>query len=396
MTDDRVTEDPGQVSSSSAGASGLDSAGHEFPKWLRGVFVFLLLYLFLTGVALLESGIKALGGDVQETLFEGVANPLAALFVGVLATVLVQSSSVSTATIVGLVGAGVISVDQAVPMVMGANIGTTVTNTLASLANVRRPAEFRRAFAAATVHDFFNVCAVAVLLPLEVAFGLITKSAVWLSDLLFGTGGTDFKSPLKEAVKAPAGWIDDTIAGFGLDGNLLGVALIIIGLVAIYLALAFITKNMRALVAKRAEVTLNRLLSQGGGVIAMVVGLVFTLAVQSSSITTSVMIPLAAAGIITLENIYPVTLGANVGTTVTALLAALATGSVPALTVALAHTIFNLYGILLFYPIQIMRQLPLKLARMLAALAVKSKTLALGYVGVTFIVLPLVGLLVLR
>lgn len=376
--------------------SGAGEAGREIPKWVRGILVFLLLYLFLTGIALLEAGIKGLGGDVQETLFEGVVNPLAALFVGVLATVLVQSSSVTTATIVGLVGAGVISPEQAVPMVMGANIGTTVTNTLASLANVRRPAEFRRAFAAATVHDFFNVCAVAILLPLEIAFGLITKSAEWLTELLFGSGGSDFKSPLKEAVKAPANFTKDILSDVGFDSTWLGIALIVVGLVAIYVALALITTNMRALVAERAEATLNRLLSQGGGVIAMVVGLVFTLAVQSSSVTTSVMIPLAAAGIITLENIYPVTLGANVGTTVTALLAALATGSVPALTVALAHAIFNIYGILLFYPIQIMRRIPLRLARSLADLAVRSKTLALGYVGVTFIVLPLVGILILR
>ena len=370
--------------------------GKEIPRWVRGILVFLLLYLFLTGIALLESGIKSLGGDVQASLFEGVVNPLAALFVGVLATVLVQSSSVTTATIVGLVGAGVISVEQAVPMVMGANIGTTVTNTLAALTNVGRPAEFRRAYAAATVHDFFNVCAVAVLLPLEIAFGLITRSAEWLADLMFGTGGVEFESPLKAAVKAPAGWVKDLLSDIGLEGNWLGIALIVVGLVAIYLSLVLITKNMRALMADRAEATLNRLLSHGGGVIAMTVGLIFTVAVQSSSITTSVMIPLAAAGIITLENIYPVTLGANVGTTVTALLAALATGSVPALTVALAHTIFNLYGILLFYPIPALRRIPLRLARSLADVAVRSKTLALAYVGVTFIVVPLVGILVLR
>ena len=147
-----------------------------------------LLYLFLVGVSLLEAGIKGLGSGTQEQLFESVSNPVAGLFVGILATVLVQSSSVSTATIVGLVASGIIGVDEAVPMIMGANIGTTVTNTLASLANVRRSEEFRRGFQAATVHDFFNILAVAFLLPLQLATGFLSGAAAWIGDRVVGSG----------------------------------------------------------------------------------------------------------------------------------------------------------------------------------------------------------------
>ena len=173
----------------------------ELPGWLRGLFVLGLLYLFLVGISLLESGIQGLGTDIQERLFDSVSHPLAGVFVGVLATVVVQSSSVTTAVIVGLVGAGVVDVETAVPMIMGANIGTTVTNTLASLTTIRRIDEFRRSFAAATVHDFFNVIAVAVLLPLELATGFLSGAAEWLSERLVGAAGTEWKSPIKELVK---------------------------------------------------------------------------------------------------------------------------------------------------------------------------------------------------
>ncbi|MDH5615100.1 MAG: Na/Pi symporter, partial [Acidimicrobiia bacterium] len=105
----------------------------NIPVRVRVILVLFLLYLFLVGVKALESGIKSFGADFTDSLFAGVSNPIAGLFVGTLATVLVQSSSVTTSTIVGLVGAGTLSVPLAVPMIMGANIGTTVTNTLASL-----------------------------------------------------------------------------------------------------------------------------------------------------------------------------------------------------------------------------------------------------------------------
>jgi sodium-dependent phosphate cotransporter len=158
--------------------------------------------------------------------------------------------------------------------------------------------------------------------------------------------------------------------------------------------LTLITKNMRQLIADRVERSVNRVLGKGSGVVAMLLGLVITMLVQSSSITTSILIPLSAAGVIALRNAYPVTLGANVGTTVTALLAALATGSPDALTVALAHTTFNVMGILILYVPPFVRDVPVHLAEGLANLAVRRRLLALAYVIGAFIVLPLVGIIV--
>ena len=349
----------------------------------------LFLYLFLVGVKGLESGISALGSEFVDQVFAAVASPMAGLAAGVLATVLVQSSSVSTATIVGLVGSGILPVEIAVPMVMGANIGTTVTNTIASLGHLRQSAYFKRAFAAATVHDYFNVLSVMILLPLEVVFGLLSNIAKWLA----GAIGSDLpevnsSSPIKDAVKAPIRWIEAAIEGLRWE-SAAGPLLLVIGITLIFLALWALTQQMRAVMSGRIENAINSVLGKGAGTGALFIGIVVTVAVQSSSITTSILVPLVAAGVLTLRNAFPVTLGANLGTTVTALLASVASDSPDALVIALAHVTFNVLGILIFYPIPRLRAIPMMLATRTAAAAVKHKSLVAIYVVGVFIVGPL-------
>ena len=366
------------------------------PTPARAVLVVALIYIFLVGVSMLESGIKVMGADTQASLFESVSNPIAGLFVGILGTVLVQSSSASTSVVVGLVASGALGVDAAVPMIMGANIGTTVTNTLVSLGSIRQSDEFKRAFAAATVHDFFNLLAVLILLPIELATGVLSSIAESITEALGGSAGSEWKSPIKQWVKEPVGWSKDLLGDLGLEENFLGTAMVLLGLLVVLAALTFITRNMKQLVADRVERSLNAVLGSGGGAVAMLVGLIVTIAVQSSSITTSIMVPLAAAGVVTLRNIFPVTLGANVGTTITALLAALASGSVDALTIALVHTTFNVTGIVILYPMPRIRAIPLRAAERMADLAVERHTMAVAYVITLFIVIPLIGVAVFR
>jgi sodium-dependent phosphate cotransporter len=365
--------------------------------WVRAALVVLLLYLFLVGVKLLEGGIKGLGSDYTDALFESVSNPLAGLFVGVLATVLVQSSSVTTSTIVGLVAAGVLTVESAVPMIMGANIGTTITNTVVALAHARRSDEFRLAFQAATMHDFFNVLAVVILFPLELMTGFLSKSAAAIARFLAGSEAevATFNSPIKGAVTWGAARFEGVLEYFFSNEQALAVATIVLGIAIIFATLLFITRNMRVLVASRIERSLNAVLARSG-LIGMAVGVVVTMAVQSSSITTSVLIPLVASGILAVRNAYPITLGANVGTTVTALLAALAAGTVGGLTIALTHLLFNLSAIVILYSWQKIRYIPVILAGYLADVAVKRTWLAVAYVVGVFILLPLVGILALR
>lgn len=363
----------------------------------RAALLLALLYLFLVGIASLEAGIKALGAGFQAGLLDSVDNPIAGLCAGILATVLVQSSSASTATIVGLVGAGTLSVDAAVPMILGANIGTTVTSTLAALGSIRRSEEFRRAFAGATMHDFFNLIAVAVFLPLQVWTGFLSKSAEWLADGLGSSvGGGTARSPLKEAVKEPVKQIKNAVDLVTDNDHLVGALLIVIGLAFVFFALALITRNMRLLIAERLESALNAAVSRGNGLVGIATGALTTVAVQSSSITTSILVPLVGSGVLNIRNAYPITLGANLGTTVTALLASLAVDLRAGLVVALTHTLFNVTSIVVFYPVPAVRYVPVRLAEGLAAVAVRRPLIVAVYVLGVFIALPSFGLLLFR
>ena len=114
------------------------------------------------------------------------------MLVGVLVTVLVQSSSTSTSIVITMVAADLFTVKQAISLVMGANIGTSVTSTIVALAQSADKNEFRRAFAAATVHDMFNFLTVLVFLPLEAATGY-----------LYHLSGGLISDDLKSAEKPP-------------------------------------------------------------------------------------------------------------------------------------------------------------------------------------------------
>jgi len=353
-----------------------------------------MLYAFLVGVSLLETGIAGLGAGFQDGLIREIANPISGLFAGIILTVLVQSSSVSTATIVGLVGSGTLDVSLAVPMIMGANIGTTVTNTLASLGSARRRDEFRRALTAATMHDFFNLLAVAVLLPVELLTGAFTRAALALTRVLRGTEvemspGT---SPIRTAVKAPVKLITDLLGSLGVAPRLAAVTVLVVGLSLIFLALVLITRNMRLLVRGTLERAMNHVVGRGGGTVGILIGLLITVAVQSSTITTSILVPLVAAGLLTARSAYPITLGANVGTTVTALIASLAVTQPAGLTIALVHTLFNVTALVLVFPVRVVREIPIRMAERFAGVAVVHPTLVAGYLLGLFVVIPLLGI----
>ncbi|HDY65838.1 MAG TPA: Na/Pi cotransporter family protein, partial [Phycisphaerae bacterium] len=123
--------------------------------------------------------------------------------------------------------------------------------------------------------------------------------------------------------------------------------------------------------------------------IAFVVGIVTTVSVQSSSVTTSLVVPLVGAGVLKLRQIYTYTMGANIGTTITAMLAALGTGSAAAMACAFAHLLFNLYGTVIFWPLQF---IPISLAEGFAKLASRRRLVAALYIIVFFFLLPLLAI----
>ena len=350
-----------------------------------------VLFVFFVSLDLMGGAFKLMGSGFAETLLATTRNPLAGLFAGILATSLIQSSSTVTSLTVALVASGTLDVTSAIPLIMGANIGTTVTNIIVSMGHITRPDEFLRAIAGASVHDFFNWMAVIILMPLELLFGVLSKPAAALTSGMTGVGGLNVLSPLKAVTKPVAHWIQDL-----LFSN--GIAVLLVGLALLFVALRYLVVILNALVLGRSEGFMHRFVF-GKPALAMLAGLVLTVFVQSSSVTTSLVIPLVGAGILTVRQIFPYTLGANVGTTITALLAALAlaAGAGPdeltavqsGLTIAFVHVMFNVFGIIIIYPVPFLREIPIRLAEFVGELAFKSRIYAIVYLIGLFYGLPL-------
>ncbi|KXF81880.1 Na/Pi symporter [Enterovibrio coralii] len=348
-----------------------------------------MLYLLLVSVSMIGSGFKWAAGEQAKELFEFASNPVAGLMIGIVGTALIQSSSTVTAIIVGLVAGG-LPVSMAIPMVMGANVGTTVTNTLVSLGHARCKDEFRRAFTCATVHDFFNLIAVMIFLPLEMMTGMLAKISAWLVSPLSHADNLSMKSlnfikPITKPVVNGAKSIFEIF-----PGNFGGVALVLFGILMVIIAITFMGKLMKKLMVGKAREVLNGAIGRGP-IHSIASGTLVTILVQSSSTTTSLVVPLVGTNVLSVRQVYPFTLGANIGTCVTALLAATAvTGpnAVFALQIALVHLTFNVLGILVIFGIPFLRELPLKCAELLADYAVKTKLAVAGYLGVVFVALP--------
>ncbi len=367
---------------------------------LKIISVFILLYLFLVSIKLMGTSFKMFGKGFAVNLIKSCSNPFVGLFIGIFATSLVQSSSTVTSLVVGFVGGGMIPLPFAIPIIMGANVGTSITNTLVSLTFVTRKEDFRRAFAGATVHDFFNLSAVTLFFPLELKFHFVEKIALKLTVLFEGVGGAKFTSPLKVIIKptinAMKHFLKDTL---DLNSTTAAIILLVIAIAFLIFSLVYLVKMMRSLLIQKAETVIDKYLFRNDA-LALVLGILMTIAVQSSSVTTSLIIPLVGAGILSLRRCYPFTLGANLGTTCTALLASLATVSTGAegantvgVTAAFAHLTFNILGIAVFYPL---KMLPIACANFLADLATKSKIWAAAFIIGVFFIFPLCIILLIN
>lgn len=359
---------------------------------LKTIAIFAILYLFLVSIGMIGSAFKGMGRGFAEQLIQNEAGPLIGLFIGILATSLIQSSSTTTSLVVGMVAAGTfgedprIAVAAATPYIMGANIGTSITNTIVALGHIVNKNEFRRAFSASIVHDFFNVMIVLIIFPLQYFFGVISKSANWMAELLVGTESFTFKSPIKTITKPAVSWIKELFKQQEvINYNWL---LLIVALLLLFFSLRYLTKLIRSLVMYRLEAFFDTHIFKTAGR-ALFFGIFITILVQSSSITTSLVVPLAGAGILHLRQIFPYTLGANIGTTVTALLASLVSGTIAPLSVAFAHLIFNIYGILIVWPIERIRMIPIQLSKWFAEIAIHNRIIPILYIFIVFFFIPL-------
>ena len=348
-----------------------------------------LVYLLLLSVSLIGSSFKMIASEDVLKLFEFASNPIAGLVIGLVATAIIQSSSTVSSIIVGLVAGG-LPIEIAIPMIMGSNIGTTVTNTFVSLGYIKSKEEFKLAFKGATIHDFFNLLAVLIFLPLEIMFGFLEKISNLMVSPLNTIGDLSFTgvsiiSPVKSII------IDLTKSIFSsLNNNAIGFLLIALGVLTIILVVTFIGKVMKkAMVGQAKDVLVGAIGKSAPRGIAS--GALTTVLVQSSSTTTSLTVPLIGSKIISIKEAYPFILGSNIGTCITALLSATASSGEFrefALQIAIVHLMFNIFATILIYGIPFLRNIPLLCSEYLSKLALKNKSFAFLYLLIIFIITP--------
>ncbi|XP_077990688.1 sodium-dependent phosphate transport protein 2B-like [Glandiceps talaboti] len=439
--------------------------------WIgKFLLVSFCLYMFLIALDLMGDAFTVLGGTAAGAAMsdsELLNNPISGLMIGVLATVLLQSSSTTTSIIVSMVAADIIQVEQAIPMVMGANIGTSVTNTIVAMTGISNRDEFRRAFAGATIHDCFNWLSVLVFLPLEVLTGYLyhlTTAIVYGGDLEGGSWeGFDFSftQPIVQyIIKIDKGVVTDIALGITEPGEesvvqrwcntsdvyyqddvireingtnltvtedvynytvyyercnclfsmpwadnisdaVIGLILLVFSIFVLCCALVSLVKILQSMLRGPIARALMKWVNADfpgycayfTGYVAIVVGALLTMMVQSSSVFTSTITPLVGIGFLSLDRMYPLTLGANIGTTLTSFIAAFASSDsidfIEGVQISLCHLFFNISGILLWYPIPFMRRPPIGGAKFLGNTTAKYRWFAIFYLVTLFLLLPL-------
>jgi solute carrier family 34 (sodium-dependent phosphate cotransporter) len=367
----------------------------------NAIFALIALYLFLCAINVMGSGLKGVGkqSDWLEMIIAQGHNPLFALFGAVLVTSIVQSSSFTTSLIITLVAAGQMPIETAVFAVMGANIGTSVTGLIVSLGTMRIRRQFRRAYAAALLHAVPNILTVMILFPIEWITSVMFKNGQGILANIAGriAGSLGFDevtkptNPIKVITKPVVNFLQSTTEWFSGGASMVSsISLSVIGLLLLFLALVFLVKNLKGAVLNRLEGLFSTVFFRNDFV-AWLSGIFSTIAVQSSSVTTSLMVPIVGAGAVKLKRAFPFMLGANIGTTVTGLIAALANPTSAAVTVAIAHVLFNCCDNLIWYPL---RKIPIRISKAYSSLASRSKKWAFIFLAVVFVVIPAIGLII--
>ena len=220
-------------------------------------------------------------------------------------------------------------------------------------------------------------------------FGILEKLSIGLGTIMFGSISSNevFKSPIKTAIK----WGAKHLESLSFDNN---GFYIFMSVLLTFMMLYSIVTLLRSMVLDNIKQYFDRYIFKTA-FRAILFGIALTIMVQSSSITTSTIVPLAGAGVVTLRQLYPFTLGANIGTTVTALLASL-TLNVTAMVAAFAHLFFNIFGIVLIFLNPLLKEIPIKLAELMSDLSLKNKFIPIIYLIIFFFVLPFLIILIGR
>lgn len=346
---------------------------------IDGVYILLSAAVFLFSIDLMGEAFRNIGESTAKSILVATSNPFIGLFIGLLVTAIIQSSSTSTSMIVAIMASGSITLSEAVPMIMGANIGTTLTSTIVSLGFITKPRQFKRAVAAGTLHDFYNILTVMVLFPLEYYYGMVSNLAETIASLLVDTDspkGGAFGFKLFDVI--PFGrWITEI-----LNNNFITIILsfiLLFGSIKVF-------SNVIYKKVVGSEDRVNNVLFKSTFK-SFLLGTGMTALVQSSSITTSLAVPFVAAGRLQLDRAAPFIIGANIGTTITAFIAVLFESSA-AMSIAVTHLLFNLFGVFVFLPFKPLRTLHIKIADMFGRLTIRYRLTGLVYIVLTFFLIP--------
>ncbi|MFJ4368510.1 thymidylate synthase [Streptomyces chartreusis] len=366
----------------------------QLPTWAKALGwcgVAGLIYLLICAVSIISRGFAGLGSDAAHTMFAFASHPWVGLSVGVLGTVLIQSSTTTTAIAVTAVGSGALPIEGAIPIILGANVGTTVTTSLVALTFIGNRTEFRRALGASTVHDFYNWLALLIFFPIELIWHPLQHISGALTDALYGTDWLPNPAHFN-FVRAATRPVEHGVihATSHVSSTLGPLFTIVIGALLILVAVRYLGKLLKLLMVGRARDILIKAVGRNP-YLAMASGMGVTVVTQSSTITTSVLVPFAGTGILTPAQVYPVVVGSNLGTTFTVVFAAFAGVGPDAkigLQAAFVHLIYNLFAIVVIYVIPLLRPVPLFCAERLAGVASEHRWVLAAYIGTVFITVP--------
>jgi len=423
---------------------------HSLQEWtsialgILGIGFF--LFFFVVGLSILTDATKVIGGCDAGLLFsDDETNPVSGVIIGILTSTLLGSTSAATSIVISLVGADSISIKSGIYIIMGSNVGASVISTIVSLGHMGHVNELERCFSAATVHDMFNIMTLLVLFPIEVTTHYIYNLSLFLigDDEREGQG-EKWTSPLKEAIEPiskmiivpnkrvakdvakgrscddyyPVNCTDGIVSyptcrqaglitcdkqygcpAFFQDGatrkddETAGAVCFVLGLAIIFICSIIIITILQRMLMEVSVGVLYKVTNIDGN-LAILLGAGATLFVQSSTIFTSVLLPFAGTGLIRLEQILPLTIGANIGASMTGVLASLVSDGTLALQASLSHVIFNVSGAIIWYPIPFLRQLLLNAARTLGTATRGSRFFPILYIIGFFGVLPRILLFV--
>jgi sodium-dependent phosphate cotransporter len=271
------------------------------------------------------------------------------------------------------------TLQQAVPMVLGANIGTTLTSTLVSFTFLSKKKEFRRALSAGISHDLFNILSVLILFPLELYFNLLSKASERIAQL-FSTGSdstADFKYN-RMFTRNLTEWIVENI-NIPFLATILAVFLV-------FFSIKILTTSVYKVFVLDAFQDISKAIFKNTG-LSFLYGIFFTAAVQSSTVTTCLVVPLVANRKVSLARAFPFIIGANIGTTITAVIASMYKTEA-AIALAFAHLLFNSIGALIFFPFPEIRRITVRLADYIGRTSVKYRTVGFIYILLTFFIIP--------